>query len=86
MGKTTNETLAATENRSNRLSSTKDLRMFLTEQMNGVAAGNVDPSQAKGITNLAQQIYNSLLIEVRMAKARAELGEGAITPVSFVDD
>jgi hypothetical protein len=85
MNKATNERPTVIDNRSNRFSSTKDLRLFLMDQMNGVAAGTVDPAQAKGITNIAQQIYNSLLIEVKMAKARSELGDDAIKSVSFDD-
>jgi len=63
--------------------STRELRAFLMRQMEGVASGSVDPARVKGVTNIAQQIYNSLLIEVKVAKARAEIGNDAIKPVIF---
>lgn len=65
------------------ISSTQSLRSFLVNQMEGVATGNVDLERAKGVANISQQIYNSLLIEVKMAKARAELDDDAITSVDF---
>jgi len=67
------------------MKSTTELRSFLVNQMEGVAKGDIGADVAKGVTNIAQQIYNTLLIEVKMAKARAELGDDAITPVQFDD-
>jgi hypothetical protein len=67
------------------MKSTSELRSFLVSQMEGVANGDIGADVAKGVTNIAQQIYNTLLIEVKMAKARADLGEDAITPVRFDD-
>ena len=66
-----------------RMNSTADLRKFLVNQMNGVAEGTINAEKAKGVTNIAQQIYNSLLIEVKIAKARADLDGAEINPVSF---
>lgn len=65
------------------LESTADLRAFLVDQMQGVATGRVSAERAKGVTNVAQQIYNSLLIEVKMAKARVDLKGEDIKSVSF---
>jgi len=62
---------------------TKELRHFLVEQMQGVASGKVQPDRAKGVTNIAQQIYNSLLIEVKMAKAMQDLDIEKLKPVDF---
>lgn len=62
---------------------TKEFRLFLVEQMNGVVDGSVDYEKAKGIANLAQQIYNTLNLEVRMAVAKQRLGDTEIAPVSF---
>ena len=67
------------------MKSTKELRSFLVGQMEGVAKGEVSADVAKGVTNIAQQVYNTLLIEVKMAKARAELGDEDIMPVKFGD-
>ena len=67
------------------LTGTRELRAFLVRQMQGVAQGSVDGVQAKAIANLSQQIYNTLNIEVKVAKVKAELGEGKIDAVSFID-
>jgi len=53
--------------------------------MSGVAEGKIQPDVAKGVTNIAQQIYNSLLIEIKIAKARADLDVETIAPVRFDD-
>jgi hypothetical protein len=63
--------------------STAELRSFLVEQMRGVVAGDVDPGKAKSVSNLAQQIYNTINIEVKMAAARRDVGAEAIVPVDF---
>lgn len=67
------------------MKSTRELRTFLIEQMSGVAEGKIQPDVAKGVTNIAQQIYNSLLIEIKIAKARADLDVETIAPVRFDD-
>lgn len=68
---------------SRHIRSTRELRDFLLEQMAGVASGEVDTARVKGITNIAQQVYNTMLIEVKVAKTRAEIGDDAIKPVAF---
>jgi hypothetical protein len=65
------------------IKSTADLRSFLIEQMAAVVSGETDASKAKSISNLAQQIYNSLNIEVKMAHARDKVGQDAIVPVEL---
>lgn len=68
------------------IENTRDLRRFLVEQMEGVATGRVNTERAKSISNLSQQIYNSLNLEVKMAIARSKLKEGQdVTPVGFND-
>jgi len=62
---------------------TKELRAFLLEQMNGVATGKTNLEQAKAVSNLAQQIYNTITVEIRVATARAKLSESEINAVSF---
>jgi hypothetical protein len=44
------------------MKNTGELRAFLVEQMNGVASGDVDMNKAKAVSNLSQQIYNTLNI------------------------
>jgi hypothetical protein len=64
---------------------TKELRLFLVEQMQGVASGKVNIDKAKALSNLAQQVYNTLNVEVRMATALAKAAEAGanIVPVPF---
>lgn len=64
---------------------TRELRVFLVEQMKGVAKGSVNTDKAKALSNLAQQIYNTLNVEVRMATAiaKAAVSGANIKPVSF---
>ncbi len=64
---------------------TKELRSFLVDQMLGVADGKVNFERAKAICNISQQIYNTLNVEVKMAVAKANLKDGKIEPVSFID-
>jgi len=58
-----------------KMRNTKDLRAFLVQQMECVADGTTDIAKAKGIANLAQQVYNTLNIEIKLAKAKADVGE-----------
>lgn len=69
-----------------RLTSTKELRKFLLDQMSGVIEGRVSAEQTKSITNLAQQVYNTLNVEIKIAVARSKLTEpNGIKPVNFDD-
>lgn len=65
------------------MKSTKDMRAFLLEQMSGVAVGDIEVNTAKGVCNLAQQVYNTLNIEIKHAQAQAKLGESKISEVKF---
>lgn len=67
------------------MNDTKDLRAFLVEQMEGVATGKVNMDKAKSVSNLAQQIYNTLNIEVRMTIAKSKLNGVEVVPVKFGD-
>lgn len=68
------------------ITSTRDLRAFLVEQMQGVSDGKVNYDKAKAVCNIAQQVYNTLNVEVKMAIARSKLPEGQeIEPVNFND-
>jgi hypothetical protein len=64
---------------------TRELRAFLVSQMQGVVKGDVNPEMAKSISNLSQQIYNTLNVEVKLAMAKAKLGQDSIDAVSFGD-
>lgn len=67
-----------------KIATTKDLRFFLLEQMEGVANGKVNSEKAKSICNLSQQIYNTINMEVKMAVAKSKMGEGRdVQPVDF---
>lgn len=67
-----------------KLRSTKDLRAFLLKQMEGVADGEIDADAAKSVANLAQQIYNTLNVELKTAVTLSKIGDGQhIKPVRF---
>lgn len=66
-----------------KITSTSDMRKYLLEQMQGVVDGKVSLETAKGVSNLAQQVYNTINIEVKVANAREQLGDAAIRSVSF---
>lgn len=69
-----------------KINDSRELRLFLVEQMEGVASGKVNTERAKSICNISQQIYNSLNLEVKMAIARGKLKEGEdVKPVSFTE-
>ena len=60
-----------------KLESTKDVRHMLLNSMSAVAHGEMKPVEAKAVCNLAQQVYNTINIEIKFAKAKSELPEGA---------
>lgn len=62
---------------------TRSLRNFLTQKLNDAADGKIDQAVVTGIANLAQQIYNTLNIELRTAVALSKLDGKDITPVKF---
>ena len=67
------------------ITDTKTLREFLVQQMSLAANGRVDAERGKTVANFAQQVYNTLNIEVRMAIAMAKLGDTKVEPVRFGD-
>ncbi len=67
------------------MGNTRELREFLVEQMQGVATGRVNSEKANSISNLSQQIYNTLNLEVKMAVAKAKLNGQQVDAVSFTD-
>jgi hypothetical protein len=67
----------------NAIQDTRSLRKFLTGKLNDVAEGKLDPATSTGISNLAQQIYNTLNIELKTAVALSKLENKEINPVEF---
>jgi hypothetical protein len=65
------------------MNNTRELRAFLVEQMQGVSTGKVNSEKAKSISNLAQQIYNTLNIEVKMALSKAKLNGQTLDAIEF---
>ena len=65
------------------MNNTRELRAFLVEQMQGVATGKVNSEKAKSISNLSQQIYNTINIEVKMALTKAKLNGQSLDAVEF---
>jgi hypothetical protein len=60
------------------IKNTRDLRSYLVSQMEGVANGVVPPERSKAVANLAQQVYNTLAIEIRFAVTRDKLKDSKI--------
>lgn len=65
------------------MNNTRELRSFLIEQMQGVATGTVSSEKAKAISNLSQQIYNTINIEVKLAISKSKLNGQSIDAVEF---
>lgn len=63
---------------------TQELRTFLLEMMIKVANGQQDTGDAKAICNYAQQVYNTVNMELRHAISSKALGSAEVAPVSFV--
>jgi hypothetical protein len=63
--------------------STAEMRQFLLEQMVNIAEGKLEASQAKAICNFAQQIYNTVKLEMAFAQAKNKLDIKQIEAVSW---
>lgn len=57
------------------MKSTGDVRRFLLEQMTAVAEGTADLEATKAVSNLAQQVYNTINLEIKVASAKAKFGD-----------
>ena len=68
-----------------KLTSTKHLREFLIKQMEECAEGNLELGKAKALSNLSQQIYNTLNLELKVAIAKAKHGDELVNlePLKF---
>lgn len=65
------------------IQNTRDLRSFLIETMVGVVNETLTPGQAAAVCNVAQQIYNTLNVELRAASVMDKLGVTQIDPVDL---
>lgn len=63
--------------------STKGLRTFLVSQMEKVASGEQDAVVAKAICGYAQQIHNTISVELKHAQVSKRLDGNNIDPVRF---
>ncbi len=52
-----------------------DMRSFLISQMENVSEGKIEVNQAKAICNFAQQIYNTIQIEIKFSTIKHKTGE-----------
>jgi hypothetical protein len=65
------------------LTNTQELRRFLLDKMKAAANGELNSEQSRSITNFAQQVYNTLNIEVKVAALAAKSPDQTIKPVDF---
>ena len=61
---------------------TKQMRQFLISKMVAVSEGKIEIGQAKAVSNLAQQIYNTVKLEMQFASLKSD-GMKRIEAVSF---
>jgi hypothetical protein len=66
-----------------KIKTTADLRAFLLEEMVHTAEGTREASTAKAVCNYAQQVYNTINLEMRHAHAKHKYGTASLSPVSF---
>ena len=66
-----------------KLKSTADLRAFLLDEMIETANGRREASTAKAVCNYAQQVYNTINLEMRHAHARHKYGIQNLSPVTL---
>lgn len=65
------------------IENTAHLRDFLIEQMVKTAEGKLDAPQAKTLCNFAQQIYNTVKLEMSFASLKARGDFTKIEPVAW---
>ena len=65
------------------IGNTHDMRVFLIQQMVGVAKGEIEPQQVTAIARMAQQVYNFAKLEVQAAKMRAQSKSEEVKPIEF---
>ncbi len=66
------------------INSSADIRNFLLTQMVAVSEGKQETTAAKAISNYAQQVYNTINLEMKMAQMKHKTGgDVQLVPVSF---
>lgn len=66
------------------LNNTSDLRNFLIDQMKATAAGKLGVGEARMVCNFAQQIYNTVKIEITFAMMREKSGNNIkVEPITW---
>jgi len=68
------------------ITNTRELRAFLVERMKDAASDKLDMAKARGISNLAQQVYNTFNIELKAALVISKVGSEAVKPLEFNAD
>lgn len=67
-----------------KMESSADIRNFLLDQMVAVSEGKQEIPAAKAISNYAQQVYNTLNLEIRMALIKDKTSKDLeLSPVVF---
>lgn len=68
------------------IKNTEDLRKFLLQSMTKVETGAMTTYEARAISNLTQQVYNTLRAEIDAAnfQLRAQGKNVALTPVNLI--
>ena len=65
------------------ISNSSELRKFLLQQMVDVAHGKMEVGNAKAVCNLAQQVYNTVKLEMNFASLKTKDGMQKIEPVEW---
>jgi hypothetical protein len=69
-----------------KIATTADIRNFPIENMVKTAEGKIEVGQAKAMCNFAQQIYNTVKLELQYASMLQADKIGKIEPMSFASD
>ena len=66
-----------------KIATTADIRNFLIENMVKTAEGKIEVGQAKAMCNFAQQIYNTIKLELQYASMKEKDQIGKVEAVTF---
>ena len=66
-----------------KIGNSAELRQFLLDQMVATALGKVEPAAAKSVCNFAQQIYNTVKLEMQFAQLKNKEGIKTVEAVSW---
>jgi hypothetical protein len=66
-----------------KIATTADIRNFLIENMVKTAEGKIEVGQAKAMCNFAQQIYNTIKLEMQFATLRQADKIGKVEAVTL---